>query len=113
MMVQRIYKFIVVLLIMLISNHLQAQNKFLSVVPAPLVFVKNPAPAARLMPLTTTALYSPGLGLLPATAIISPDYYTQHFGYFCKKELQFEKATSIPLRFRLGGLDYVNKLEGK
>lgn len=112
-MVQRIYKFIVVLLPILISNHLQAQNKRLSVVPEPVVFVKNHVPAAQSILLPASALYTPGLVGLPATAIISADYYTQHFGYFCKKELQFEKATSIPLRFRLGGLDYVNKLEGK
>lgn len=46
-------------------------------------------------------------------SIIRNDQYTQNFGFFCKKELQFEKSTHIPLRFRLGSLDYCNKLEQK
>ncbi len=47
------------------------------------------------------------------SSMISPDYYTRHFGFFCQKELGFEKTTKIPLRFRLGSLEYCNKLEGK
>lgn len=44
---------------------------------------------------------------------IPPDYYTKNMGFFCKKELILEKAIKIPLRFRLGSLNYCNYLEGK
>src|SRR5207302_271796 len=51
----------------------------------------------------------------PATSlqVIKPDYYTQHFEFFCKKELAVEKFTKIPFRFRLGSLQQCNYLEGK
>ena len=51
--------------------------------------------------------------LLSPFTVIPQDYYTQHFGIICKKELAIEKATKSPFRFRIGSLQQCNYLEGK
>ncbi len=45
--------------------------------------------------------------------IIAPNYYTQNFGFFCKKELQLQKALKVPFVFRLGSVEICDRLEGK
>lgn len=44
---------------------------------------------------------------------LSPKYYSESPGFFCQQEFKFQRKTSVPLRFRLGSMDYVNYLEQK
>lgn len=41
------------------------------------------------------------------------DIYYPQLGYFCKLELHGDKRRLQPIRFRLGNVQYVDKLEGK
>ena len=41
------------------------------------------------------------------------NFYSQHLGFFCKQELRIQKATKLPLYFRLGSKSYVDYLEKK
>ena len=39
-------------------------------------------------------------------------YYNQ-LGFMCRQELKLEKATKTSFRFRLGSVDYTDRMEGK
>jgi hypothetical protein len=67
---------------------------------------------------TYSDLLSGATSLLPRSesrkiAVVQPDIYVKNFGFFCRKELRFEKSTNIPIRLRLGSLEQCNKLEQK
>ncbi len=54
-----------------------------------------------------------GIGQQKIPTVLPADFYCSQLGFFCKKEWKFESVTKIPLRFRLGSLQYNDWLEGK
>lgn len=46
-------------------------------------------------------------------AVISPGFYVNNLGFFCKQELNFQSSTRIPFKFRLGSVQYCDWMEGK
>jgi hypothetical protein len=114
--VQRFNKFIVVL-ILLGANWLTSTGQ----APAPAILLKSTSINGKHVissPLSEASRrasfrYLSTLPPTPTYHTLSPDYYTKCLGFFCRVELQVEKKLNIPLRFRVGSLDYLNKLEGK
>ena len=50
--------------------------------------------------------------VLPVQSV-PPAFYACNLAFFCRQEIKFEKATKIPLKFRLGSVQQVDFLEGK
>jgi hypothetical protein len=80
--------------------------------------------SAQDLPLTCTGVkhdtlaHSASLVLIDRPAAtspttISPAFYSHDLGFFCKKEIQVEQKTKLPLRVRLGSLQYTDWLESK
>jgi hypothetical protein len=48
--------------------------------------------------------------------VVEPDWtahYFAHLGFFCKVEIKLEHQTRFPVKFRLGTVEYTERLEGK
>lgn len=45
--------------------------------------------------------------------VLPQNFYIQHLSFFCKKEVQVQKLTALPLFIRLGSKEYVDYLEQK
>jgi hypothetical protein len=111
---QRVYQFLVVLLLILPGRNFSQQQM-------PLIAQKIPhAPQSfPIFNLYGTYYFQPfkkipGYNLNnDSIRVINSNFYANHLGFFCRGELLFEKMTYVPLRFRLGSLDYVNRMEGK
>lgn len=67
--------------------------------------------AQQLMPSTKPVL-ADSLKYFPIR-MIPQNIYSKNLAFFCRTELQLEKHTKIPFRFRLGSMEYVDALEGK
>jgi hypothetical protein len=47
----------------------------------------------------------------PGAAPVVYDFHA--LAFFCKMEVKLEKAVSFPIKFRLGDVQYVDRMEGK
>ena len=63
----------------------------------------------------TITLLRPAFRLSSVTKLfpVPANYSAKNLGFFCKQEIKMDKKTFIPIRFRLGTLEYCNKMEGK
>ncbi|SFP68111.1 hypothetical protein [Parafilimonas terrae] len=41
------------------------------------------------------------------------NFYTKQLPFFCSKELLVQKAVGFPVKFRIGSVEYCDRLEGK
>jgi hypothetical protein len=46
-------------------------------------------------------------------SLLPDNFATCQYGFFCKQELKLEKEIKLPIKFRLGSIEYTNWLEGK
>ncbi|MBV9962106.1 MAG: hypothetical protein JO072_07635 [Parafilimonas sp.] len=44
---------------------------------------------------------------------IPGNFYAKQLPFFCNKELQVQKALGVSIKFRVGSVEYCDKLEGK
>ena len=122
---ERHFIFLVVCLLMFYGT-IFSQQKFSALAPyypfsAPKTLFQHPfhpdfGNQVSASPVTVTAPVFSLAGSLGAKDLLYPlsaGFYSNHLGFFCQKELQIEKATGLPLRFRLGSMEYVNYLEKK
>jgi hypothetical protein len=61
-------------------------------------------------------VFSKTVTILPpivAGSMIQSNFYVSNLGFFCKQELKIQSLTGIPLKLRLGSVQYCDWMEGK
>ena len=77
----------------------------------PILFSLTPSPL--LLKAYTLSLSSRSIMLQPQQYWSYKEDYCDELGFFCKMELKREAKAKRPVKFRLGDVQYVDRLEGK
>jgi len=60
-----------------------------------------------------SVLHTPAASALPASSVFLPRWYAADLPVFCRIEHEMGKKLPVPVKFRLGSVEYVDWLEGK
>lgn len=94
----------------LFSTAQNVDNKLFNTKPATYFF--SPKPRLffhKLLPVPQkTEIFKKNISLN-----ITPSSATRNFGFFCRAELKSDAVLKVPIRFRLGSLQYCDYMEGK
>lgn len=79
-----------------------------------IIHAQNSADSSKEKIYTSFIAYSKNIFLKPPLPNSLPgNFYAKQLPFFCSKELQIQKSVGIPVKFRLGSVEYCDKLEGK
>ena len=70
-------------------------------------------PAFPLLALPGFPLKTENKDFQPSMVSLPAAYNFQKLAFFCKVEVRMEKSARLPVKFRLGSVDYVDRLEQK
>ena len=79
-----------------------------------IIHAQNSVDSLKEKTYTSFAAFSKNISLKPPLPNSLPgNFYAKQLPFFCSKELQIQKTVGIPVKFRLGSVEYCDKLEGK
>ena len=79
-----------------------------------IIHAQNSVDSSKQNTYTPVAALSKNIFLTPPLPnFLSGNFYAKQLPFFCSKELQIQKTVGIPVKIRLGSVEYCDKLEGK
>jgi hypothetical protein len=115
-MVQRVSVFLVVFLLMFFGsmNGQEPLAPGLSISEFKIAHYQSTVKPFQSRFSKNTLTVAPPTFTAPRISLLNlPDasFYVRNLGFFCKQELRLDKVTGVPVRFRLGSKEYVDRME--